>query len=129
MQTGTRIISDCWKGYNDVQKNYLHETVAHHLDECVNKNGYHTNSIEGFWSLLKRGNIGIYHLVTAKHLPKYCKEFVYRYNTRGISDGERFAEFLKTRSNRYLYGEIIMRPAYVDFNMRLEWEREARFKN
>lgn len=38
----------------------LHETVAHHLDEYVNKNGYHTNSIEGSWSLLKRGIIGIF---------------------------------------------------------------------
>lgn len=129
VKTGTRIISDCWKGYNDVQKNYLHETVAHHLDEYVNKNGYHTNSIEGFWSLLKRGIIGIYHLVTAKHLPKYCKEFVYRYNTRDMSDGERFEEFLKSRSNRYLYGEIIMKPEYVDFAMRLAWENDVRFKN
>lgn len=45
---GVRIIYDCWKGYNDVQKNYLHETVAHHLEEYVNNRGFHTNSIEGF---------------------------------------------------------------------------------
>lgn len=44
-----------------------------------------------------------------------------------MSDGERFAEFLKSRSNRYLYGEIIMKPEYVDFEMRLAWEDSVRF--
>ena len=67
-------------------------------------------------------------LVQAKHLPKYCKEFVFRYNTRDKSDGEHFEEFLKSKHDRYLYGEIIMRPAYVDYNMRLTWERDTRFK-
>lgn len=75
------------------------------------------------------GIIGIYHVVIAKHLPKYCKEFVYRNNTRDMSDGERFEEFLKSKHDRYLYGEIIMRPAYVYYNVRLAWEREARLKN
>lgn len=128
VKAGTRIISDCWKGYNDVQKNYLHETVEHRLEEYVNENGYHTNSIEGFWSHLKRGILGIYHLVTAKHLPKYCKEFVYRYNTREMTDGERFVDFLRSRTNRYLYGEIIMKPEFVDYQMRVAWER-TRFWN
>lgn len=119
---GVRIISDCWKGYNDAQKNYLHETVAHHLEEYVNNRGFHTNSIEGFWSLLKRGIIGIYHLVTAKHLPKYCKEFVYLYNTRKLTDGERFLDFLRTPTYHYLYGDIIMSPNAVDLQMRLAYE-------
>lgn len=116
---GVRFISDCWKGYNDVQKNYLHETVAHHLEEYVNNRGFHTNSIEGFWSLLKRGIIGIYHLVTVKHFPKHCKEFVYRYNTRKMTDGERFLDFLRTPSCHYLYEDIIMSPNAVDLQMRL----------
>lgn len=113
-QVGIRIISDCWGGYNDVHKKFLHETVAHHLDEYVNERGYHTNTIEGFWSILKRGVIGIYHLVTAKHLPKYCKEFVYRYNTRKISDGERFIDCLRTPSRRLYYGEICLKSDYVE---------------
>ena len=49
------------------QKNYVHKVVDHHRGEYV-KGGYHTNSIEGFWSQLKRGIIGVYHLVTRKHL-------------------------------------------------------------
>lgn len=123
VKAGTRIISDCWKGYNDVQKHYLHETVAHHLEQYVNERGFHTNTIEGFWSILKRGIIGIYHLVTAKHLPKYCKEFVYRYNTRKLSDGERFIDFLTTRTFRYSYDDIIMSPKAVDTQMRIACEK------
>ena len=114
---GISIISDCWKGYNDVHKHFLHETVAHHVGQYVNERGFHANSIEGFWGLLKRSIIGIYHLVTAKHLPKYCKELVYRYNTRGLTDGERFVDSLHTSSRRYRYGEICMKPAYLDWLM------------
>ena len=113
-QSGIRIISDCWGGYNDVHKKYLHETVAHHLGQYVNERGYHTNTIEGFWSILKRGIIGIYHLVTSKHLYKYCKEFVYRYNTRELTDGERFIDCLCTPSRRFHYGEICLNSAYVE---------------
>lgn len=128
VKTGTRIISDCWSGYNDVQKNYLHETVAHHLEQYVNENGFHTNTIEGFWSILKRGIIGIYHLVSAKQLPKYCKEFVYRYNTRKMVDGERFIDFLKTRTFRYSYDEITLSPKAVDIEMRLFYENQMRVR-
>lgn len=113
-QSDIRIISDCWSGYNDVHKKYLHETVAHHLGQYVNERGFHTNTIEGFWSILKRGITGIYHLVTAKHLPKYCKEFVYRYNTRGLTDGERFIDCLRTPSHRLRYYEICLKPAFVE---------------
>ena len=114
VKIGARIISDCWKGYNDVQKNYLHETVAHHLGQYVNERGFHTNTIEGFWSILKRGIVGIYHLVTAKHLPKYCKEFVYRYNKRGLTDVERFIDCLCNPSQRLRYYEICMKPEFVE---------------
>lgn len=110
---GSVIISDEWGGYNDVEKRYIHEVVKHKIHQYVNKKGFHTNSIEGFWSQLKRGIIGIYHLVTAKHLPKYCKEFVYRYNTRKITDGERFNEFLQQPTERLYYGELLMKPEWT----------------
>lgn len=111
---GIRIISDCWRGYNDVHKKFIHEKVAHSLGECVNERGFHTNTIEGFWSILKRSIIGIYQLVISKHLPEYCKEFVYRYNTRKLTDGERFIECLRTPSRRLSYGEICMKSEYIE---------------
>lgn len=46
----------------------------------------HTNTIEGFWSLLKRGIAGVYHSVSAKHLQTYVNEYSFRYNHR---DDER----------------------------------------
>lgn len=44
----------------------------------------HTNGIEGFWALLKRGHYGIYHYMTAKHLHRYVDEFAVRHNTAQI---------------------------------------------
>ncbi len=113
-QSGIRIISDCWKGYNDVHKRFLHETVAHNLSQYVNERSYHTNTIEGFWSILKRGIIGIYHLVTSKHLYKYCEEFVYHYNTRELTDSERFIDCLRTPSRRLEYCEICLKTNDVE---------------
>lgn len=46
----------------------------------------HTNTIEGFWSLIKRGIVGTYHRVSRKYLPLYIAEFQYRYNNRNNSN-------------------------------------------
>ena len=50
----------------------------------------HTNTIEGFWSLLKKGVIGIYYQVSSKHLRRYCNELGYRYKTKQAKDVVRF---------------------------------------
>ena len=104
VRPGSLIISNEWCGYNNVKKKYAHEVVKHKIKQHVNKKGFHTNSIEGFWSQLKRGIFGVYHVVSKKHLPKYCKEFVFRYNTRKQTNGERFWEFLQSKTER-LYME------------------------
>ena len=112
VRKGSTVISDGWKGYNKVKERYIHEVVEHNLKVYVNADGFHTNSIEGFWSQLKRGIIGIYFLVSPKHLQNYCKEFVFRYNTRKQSDADRFNEFLGSFTERLYYGELLMKPEW-----------------
>jgi transposase-like protein len=70
-----------------------HEKVTHSLGEYV-RGTAHTNTVEGFFSLLKRGINGSFHHVSKGHLHRYCTEFEFRHNTRialGINDGERAA--------------------------------------
>lgn len=67
---------------------------------------YHTNTIEGFFSILKRGIFGIYHRVSPKHLHRYCEEFSYRYNSRKINDGERFTFTLTNTHGRLKYYQL-----------------------
>ena len=67
-----------------------HETVRHKGGEYVRGHA-HTNTVEGFFSLLKRGINGTFHHVSRGHLDRYCDEFAFRYENRKISDGERAA--------------------------------------
>ena len=82
LKAGTRISTDEWGPYRILkQLGYDHNTVNHSADEWV-RGDTHVNSIEGFWSLLKRSIRGTHVHVSAKHLPKYLGEFEYRYNMR-----------------------------------------------
>ncbi len=82
LMAGTRISTDEWGAYRILkQLGYDHETVNHSADEWV-RGATHVNSIEGFWSQLKRSIRGTHVHVSAKHLPKYLGEFEYRYNMR-----------------------------------------------
>lgn len=103
---GSTIITDGWRGYAGLHEYYEHKIIRHNKGIYV-QDGYHTNSIEGFWSHMKRGILGIYHVVSRKHLSKYCEEFAYRYNTRHMSDGERFYRFLKHTDKSITYCDLI----------------------
>lgn len=70
-----------------------HETITHSKKEYVRGN-VHTNTVEGVFSLLKRGITGSFHHVSKGHLHRYCTEFEFRYNRRGISDGTRAADIV-----------------------------------
>lgn len=106
VEKGTIIVTDGWKGYKGLSNNYIHKIIEHNKGIYA-KGKYHTNSIEGFWSQLKRGIIGVYHLASPKHLSKYCDEFAYRYNTRKMTDGERFNLSLLAADDRLMYRELI----------------------
>ena len=67
-----------------------HGSVNHSIKEYVRHGGFiHTNTVEGYFSILKRGITGNYQWVSAKHLKRYLSEFDFRYNTRDVSDMER----------------------------------------
>jgi transposase-like protein len=73
-----------------------HSTVNHGVGEYVTTGGFkHSNTAENFFSIFKRGVIGIYHHMSEAHLGRYTAEFDFRYNTREITDGERAALALK----------------------------------
>jgi transposase-like protein len=86
---------------------YKHESVNHGSKEFVNGMAS-TNTAESFWSHLKRGIDGIYHHVSAKHLQKYCDEYSYRWNTKDMTDGERFEDwFSNINGKRLMYKSLI----------------------
>jgi transposase-like protein len=83
------IMTDEYLAYRGLNKEFAdHQTIMHHKNEYVRGDTY-TNTIEGFFGILKRGISGVYQHVSRQHLPKYLGEFEFRYNGRKISDGER----------------------------------------
>jgi len=77
------IYTDEFLTYDNLSKHgYKHKSV-HHVSKVWVAGNAHTNTIEGFWSLLKRGINGVYHAVSQKHLQSYINEYSFRYNHRG----------------------------------------------
>lgn len=89
IKKGSEVYTDEWFAYKDLGKWFNHQIVNHSAKQYVNET-VSTNSIEGFWSHLKRGIYGTYHWVSKKHLSSYVDEFTLRYNTRRYSEQERF---------------------------------------
>ncbi len=87
------LVSDEWTGYRNLKAEYPHEVIAHTKGQYV-VGAIHTNTIEGFWSIFKRGVVGTFHKVSKKDLPLYIAEFQFRYNNRENPDifGAAFAK-------------------------------------
>ena len=90
----SHLMTDEWPAYKGIGKEFSgHSTVKHTDGEYVRLGGFvHTQSVEGFFSILKRGVFGTFHSVSEAHLQRYVDEFVFRYNNRialGIDDTER----------------------------------------
>ncbi len=79
------IASDEHSGYRNLSSEFNHQFVRHSRGEYV-AGAVHTGTIDGFWSLLKRGIMGTFHKVSAKYLPLYVAEFEFRYNHRNVED-------------------------------------------
>ena len=99
-----RVMTDEASYYKYLGKHFEggHGTVNHSAGEYVNGDAT-TNTVEGFFSILKRGMIGTFHAVSKKHLHRYVSEFEYRYNTRHLDDGERTAIVIRKADGKRLY--------------------------
>ena len=94
---GASVVTDDFAGYNGLTaKGFIHHSVNHSRGEYVRHYCLHTNGIESFWALLKRGHYGVYHYMSAKHLHRYVNEFAFRHNT-AQSGTMRFIEMTITR--------------------------------
>jgi len=111
-QQDTTCYTDEWQGYNRIKR--THHTVCHGQKEWARDDDgdgireVHTNTIEGYFSILKRGIYGVYQHVSEHHLKRYLAEFDFRYNERvalGVGDVERTeaARRKGLRSRSYAY--------------------------
>lgn len=103
VEEGSILVTDSYRSYNGLDARFTHVTVKHENGGGyvvkIGNEKFHTNNIENFWSIFKRGIIGIYHFVSVKHLERYCQEFEYRYNRRKLTGVEKFESALLQVSN------------------------------
>jgi transposase-like protein len=105
VEAGSAIFSDELLSYDGLESDYRHQVINHAI-EYVNGN-VHTNTMENFWSLLKRGLHGTYISVEPFHLFRYLDEQAFRYNNRKATDAERFAAVMKqVVGRRVTYAEL-----------------------
>lgn len=105
--SGSTFYSDEWSAYRGLNDEYWHSVVDHSRKEYA-RGDIHTNTIEGFWSHLKRGIIGIYHYTSRKHLQAYCNEFSFRYNNRFLNPVSCFDQAIKgSFMKRVKYSKLI----------------------
>jgi len=116
VEPGSTVYSDEYQSYaligrltgdDGVLLGYKHDTVKHGQDEFV-RNQVHTNSVEGFWSLIKNGIRGVYHQVSPAYLQMYLDEYTFRYNRR-FEGNQQFRAILQRVS------EVSIRPSRPPF--------------
>lgn len=79
------LATDDNRAYDALERNFPRFFVKHSIGQYVHGN-VHTNTIEGFWSLFKRGIVGTFHKVSEKYMALYVAEFQFRYNNRDNPD-------------------------------------------
>ena len=100
------VYTDEHPGYRGMP-NVKHETIRHSAREYV-RDQIHTNGIESFWSLLKRGYVGTYHHMSVKHLDRYVNEFAGRHNDRPSDTATQMQHIARDMSGKRLrYQDLI----------------------
>jgi hypothetical protein len=99
------VMTDSGTVLRSVPMNHKHSQVNHKAKEYVRyENGVciTTNTVEGYFSILKRGIYGVFHHVSQRYLDRYLKEFDFRYNVRPIPDTDRVTIALKKTEGKRL---------------------------
>ena len=96
--SNARVMTDSHPAYRLLRKHVRDDTVNHQVEYV--RYDIHTQSIENYWSLLKRGITGVFHHIGEQHLDQYLQEFEFSFNRRKISDAERFAELMGQTQGR-----------------------------
>ena len=102
-EQGATVYTDDHGGYGALRVDFDHESVKHSVKEYV-RDQAHTNGIESFWSMLKRGHYGTHHFMSAKHLHRYVNEFSGRHNDRPrdtIEQMQAMVSGMKDKQMRY----------------------------
>jgi hypothetical protein len=99
-----RLCTDDFMLYRSIGKPFASHMIVNHSSGEYVYGDTHTNTIEGAFSLIKRGVYGTFHSISKKHLHRYLCEFEFRYNSRWESDGERVVKAIKAaRGKRLTY--------------------------
>ncbi len=97
---GTNLYTDDFSSYSRLAKFFPHKFVKHSSGQYVLPGNIHSNTIESFWALFKRGYIGIYHYMSVKHLQRYTDEFVYRFNNRDQNIDSVFCDMVNNAAKQ-----------------------------
>lgn len=107
VESGSNLFTDEWRSYRGLDTEYIHEVINHSVSEYVRGN-VHTNSIENYWTLLKRTIKGTYVSVEPFHLDNYLDEQTFRFNERKKDNQFRFMKVVgNVGGNRLTYKELI----------------------
>lgn len=110
VETGATVFTDEHSGYRHLSDSFTHQAVRHGVGEYV-KGMAHTNGIESFWAMLKRGYKGTYHHMSAKHISRYVTEFAGRHNVRDLDTIAQMAMLAKGLDGKRLrYGDLVAAP-------------------
>jgi len=103
------LISDEWHGYRGLENTYDHHVVDHAKKQYVDFDNpeIHSNSIEGFWGIMKRSYNGTYNWWSKKHMQNYVDEFVFRFNLRTCQNNERFNSLILNSQIRTKYKDLM----------------------
>lgn len=115
VETGASLYTDTLKSYEGLNAEYVHEAINHATEYA--RGNVHTNGIENFWSLFKRGLRGTYVTCDAEHLFRYLDEQAFRFNNRIVTDAQRFEMVLgSVAGKRLTYNELIAKQIYKQLN-------------